>query len=211
MHSTAVDTPAGGRYALAMDSRSETILLDRAREGCEQSFEVLVNENSEKMIRLAWRMVRNRADAEEITQEAFLRLYRSLDTFRGDSRIGTWLYRTVTRLCIDYLRREKIKRKLFFIGRGDDHYDLLDNAASELPLAEDGLIAREDVELLQQAIGRLSARQQAVLTLRHQEQLPLREIAAILGLSEGSVKVHLHRAVQGLRTALADKENRDDA
>ena len=203
----AVDTLAGGGYALPMNIRDETILLDQARNGCEQSFEILVRQNSEKMIRLAWRMVNNRSDAEDIVQEAFLRLYRSLSSFRGDSRISTWLYRTVSRLSIDYLRREKLKRRLFFFKPRDDAADPFEQAASGETAQDELAIAREQLADVHHALGNLSARQRAVLTLRHQEELPLREIAEILGLTEGSVKVHLHRAVQNLRAALDEKEN----
>lgn len=207
---SAVDTFAGGGYPLPMDAREEAILLDQARDGCEQSFEVLVKQNSEKMIQLAWRMVNNRSDAEEIAQEAFLRFYRSIDSFRGDSRVSTWLYRTVSRLCIDYLRREKIKRKLFFFNKPDSDYDPIDHSPSHTTPQDDQAIAREEIAHVLQAMESLSARQRAVLTLRHQEQLPLKEIATILGLSEGSVKVHLHRAVQSLRSSLAQLETSHD-
>ncbi len=209
MYFCAVDTYISGGYALPMEAREEAILVDQARSGCEQSFEVLVKQNSEKMIQLAWRMINNRSDAEEITQEAFLRLFRSLDTFRGDSRVSTWLYRTVSRLCIDYLRREKIKRKLFFFNKKDDGYDPIEHSPSAETAQDELIIARQELSVVIQAIDNLSARQRAVLTLRHQEQLPLKEIANILGLSEGSVKVHLHRAVQALRATLAEMEKTD--
>ncbi len=209
MNLCAVDTYFTGGYALPMEKREEAILVDQARSGCEQSFELLVRQHSQKMIQLAWRMIDNRADAEEIVQEAFLRLFRSLDSFRGDSRVNTWLYRTVSRLCIDYLRRERIKRKLFFLNKRDDDFDPIEHSASaEIP-QDDMIIAREELSHVAEAIKMLSARQRAVLTLRHQEQLPLKEIAGILGLSEGSVKVHLHRAVQALRLSLEELENRD--
>ena len=210
MNLCAVDTYGLGGYALPMDAREEAILLDQARSGCEQSFEVLVKQNSEKMIQLAWRMVNNRSDAEEIAQEAFLRFYRSIDTFRGDSKVSTWLYRTVSRLCIDYLRREKIKRKLFFFSKPYSDYDPIEHSPSNTTPQDDLVIAREDLSHVLQAMETLSARQRAVLTLRHQEQLPLKEIAAILGLSVGSVKVHLHRAVQSLRLSLDQMETSHD-
>lgn len=202
----AVDTLAGAGYALPMEPRDEAILLDQARNGCDQSFESLVHEHSEKMIQLALRMVKNRSDAEEIAQEAFIRLYRSLATFRGDSRVSTWLYRTVSRLCIDYLRREKIKRRLFFFSRPDDTYDFVEQAPSAETAQDDLLIAREELAHVIKGLDNLSPRQRAVLTLRHQEGLPLKEIAEILELSEGSIKVHLHRAVQALRTTLDEME-----
>ena len=209
MNLCAVDTYITGGYALPMEAREEAILVDQARSGCEQSFEALVRQNSEKMIQLAWRMINNRSDAEEIVQEAFLRLYRTLDSFRGDSRVSTWLYRTVSRLCIDYLRRERIKRKLFFFNKRDDDYDPIEHSASAETRQDELIIAREELSHVAEAIEHLSARQRAVLTLRHQEQLPLKEIASILGLSEGSVKVHLHRAVQALRSALEEMEKTD--
>ena len=193
-----------------MDVREETILLDQARAGCEQSFESLVKQHSEKMIRLALRMVNNRSDAEDIVQEAFLRLYRSLSSFRGDSRISTWLYRIVSRLCIDHLRREKIKRKLFFFSRPSDTYDPIEQTASSEATQDDQAIAREQLGHVLTALNRLSPRQRAVLTLRHQEELPLNEIAEILGLSVGSIKVHLHRAVKTLRSVLAEMENQHE-
>ena len=210
MNFCAVDTLVSGGYALPMDAREEAILVEQARDGCEQSFEALVRQNSEKMIQLAWRMVNNRQDAEEIVQEAFLRFYRTLGSFRGDSLVSTWLYRTVSRLCIDYLRREKIKRRLFFFSRPDDEYDPLEQAPSGMVRQDDQAIAREELGHMMKALDKLSPRQRAVLTLRHQEELPLKEIAEILGLSEGSVKVHLHRAVSSLRNSLAEMENRND-
>lgn len=207
MNFVAVDTLACGGYALPMQAREEAILLDQARNGCEQSFASLVRQHSEKMLRLALRMVNNRADAEEIVQEAFLRLHRSLGSFRGDSRISTWLYRTVSHLSIDHLRREKIKRKLFFFSKRDEAYDPIEQTASAETAQDDLLIAREQLSHVLQALQKLSPRQRVVLTLRHQENLPLKEIASILDLSEGSVKVHLHRAVKSLRSTLVKMED----
>ncbi|PLY03387.1 MAG: RNA polymerase sigma factor [Desulfuromonas sp.] len=204
MNFCAVDTTINGGYALPMDKRQETILLEQARDGCEQSFETLVRQNSGKMIQLAFRLVNNRSDAEEIVQEAFLRLYRSLGSFRGESRIGTWLYRTVSNLAIDHLRREKIKRKLFFLKRNSDDADPVEFTPSSEPAQDDQLMAREELATVVQSLDKLSPRQRTVLTLRHQENLSIREIADILGLSEGSIKVHLHRAIQTLRAALDD-------
>jgi len=210
MNLCAVDTLDGDGYALPMDARQEAILLAQAREGCEQSFESLVRENSEKMIQLALRLVNNRSDAEELVQEAFLRLYRSLSSFRGESRVGTWLYRTVTNLAIDYLRREKIKRRLFFFKRSNDDYDPADFAPTTDSPQDDQIIAREELGYVLQSLDKLSARQRTVLTLRHQENLSIKEIAEVLGLSQGSIKVHLHRAVQTLRASLAAMETRHD-
>ena len=201
---TEIDTTTANRYALRMQPGSERILVEQAQGGNQAAFAQLVEGHSEKVIQLAWRLVGNRSEAEEISQEAFLRLFKSLASFRGDSSIGTWLYRTVSRLAIDHLRREKLKRKLFFF-RSDT-----DEQADPLELAADTdspyelLVARQTAQQAQRLLNGLPARQKAVFVLRHQEGLPLKEIANMLDLSEGTVKAHLHRAVSQFRQELLE-------
>lgn len=186
-----------------MDARHEHILVQQVLAGHAAEFEKIVAAHAPKIIRLAYRLTGNHDEAEDLAQEAFLRLYRALPKFRGDSTLGTWLYRTVTRLAIDHLRREKLRRAVFFFSReGED--DPVDYAADPAASPRDELLAAERRHRLRQALGQLSARQRAVFVLRHDEGLPLKEIAAMLGLSEGTVKIHLHRAVNLLRSQLQD-------
>lgn len=189
-----------------MDEGTEKILLEQIRQGNDRAFEQLVQGHASQILSLAYRLVGDRSEAEDIAQEAFLRLHRSLASFRGDSKISTWLYRTVSRLAIDHLRREKRRRTLFFFRRGDDEEqpDPLDSAATPDPSPRDELLARETQGRLNAVLKKLSPRQRAVFILRHQEELPLKEIAQILGLEEGTVKAHLHRAVTTLRHELHD-------
>ncbi len=183
-----------------MQPDTEKRLLDQARSGQEEAFAQLVKEHSEKLISLAWRLVGHREEAEEIAQEAFLRFYRALPSFRGESSVGTWLYRTVSRLAIDHLRREQLKRRFFFTRSGDpEQIDPIDLVPDASPSPQDMLLAKETASRMQKVLHRLSPRQKAVFVLRHMEDLPLREIAAVLGLKEGTVKAHLHRAVSQLR------------
>ncbi len=194
-------TPLGAMSTLLpMQSQSEAILLELARSGQERAFSQLVDAHSEKAIGLALRLTGQRDTAEEIAQEAFLRLFKSLDSFRGDSSIGTWLYRTVTRLAIDHLRREKIKRRIFFLRSTEaGQADPLELAPDTSASPHDILQARETAAQIQRVIDQLPARQKAIFVLRQQEGLPLKEIAAMLGLELGTVKAHLHRAVKRLR------------
>jgi len=186
--------------SLPVQSVTEDILLDQARSGHEQAFAQLVAMHSEKIIALAWRLVGQREIAEEIAQEAFLRLYRSLPGFRGESRIGTWLYRTVSRLAIDHLRREKLRRKFFFSrSENSEQPDPLDLVADDRASPQEQLLAREAGRRMQQVLEKLPARQKTVFVLRHMEGMPIREIAATLELKEGTVKAHLHRAVTQFR------------
>lgn len=197
---TGIDTTLTSHYALPMQPATEKVLLEQARNGQETAFAQLVEAHSGKTIQLAWRLVGNRSEAEEISQEAFLRLFKSLTTFRGDSRVSTWLYRTVSRLAIDHLRRERLKRKLFFFRNNEsEQSDPIDLAVDPSASPHDQLQARETAEQMQQLLGRLPARQKAVFVLRHMEDLSLKEIATMLNLSEGTVKSHLHRAVSLFR------------
>jgi RNA polymerase sigma-70 factor (ECF subfamily) len=188
--------------SFAMLPETEKIFLDQARNGEERAFAQLVEAHSDRVIALAWRLVGHRQEAEEVAQEAFLRLYQSLATFRGESSIATWLYRTVSRLAIDHLRRERLKRKLFFF-RGNEALEQPDplettpDASSPSPL--DRLLAKELAGRMQQVLNQLPPQQKAVFVLRHLEERSLREIAEILGLEEGTVKTHLHRAVGRFR------------
>lgn len=189
-----------------MDGREEKILLEQVREGQPAGFEQLVRAHSAKVIGLAWRLVGNRDEAEDIAQEAFLRLHRALPTFRGESSVGTWLYRTVSRLAIDHLRRETLRKKIFFFRRGDEGEEADPLEAVPDPGASPGeiLLGKEVSSRLGSALRRLSPRQRAVFVLRHQEELPMKEIARVLELEEGTVKAHLHRAVTVLRKEFND-------
>ena len=201
---TIVDSIPVSVYPRTMSMKDEQALLEQIRKGDNSGFELLVKEHSRKIIGLAWRLVGNREEAEDLAQEAFFRLHRSVHKFRGDSRISTWLYRTTTRLAIDHLRRERIKRKLFFFRSDSESVDPVEQAIdfSQDPGRE--VQSRETMRLLQHSLTRLSPRQQVIFTLRHYEGLPLKEIAAHLGLKTGTVKVHLHRAVMQLREDLAE-------
>jgi RNA polymerase sigma-70 factor, ECF subfamily len=200
----AIDMTLTGSYAQKMDGAEEQLLLERIRSGDQSGFEVLVRQHADKVTGLAWRLLGHREEAEDLAQEAFLRLYRALPKFRGDSRISTWLYRTVTRLAIDQMRREKLKRRLFLTRHHEDDIDPIDLASDLRDNPARSLHDKQSMLRLRKALSLLSPRQRAIFTLRHYEGLPLREIAAMLDLQEGTVKSHLHRAISVLRGELAD-------
>ncbi len=190
--------------SLVLQNDADEGLLELLRAGHPGAFEQLVASQASRLINLAYRLVGNRAEAEEIAQEGFLRLHRSLHRFRGECSLASYLYRIVTRLAIDHLRRERLRRKVFFFRRQNEDLDPVEMAADDAASPRDRLQARETGRRLQVALGGLSARQRTVFVLRHQEGMALKEIAETLGLEEGTVKVHLHRAVKALRVALED-------
>jgi RNA polymerase sigma-70 factor (ECF subfamily) len=199
------DHPPENAAEVEKDSQqNERILLEQIKAGHPLAFEQLVQVQSPRMVNLAYRLVGNREEAEDIAQEAFLKLHRSLERFRGECSLASWLYRIVSRLAIDHLRREKLRRKLFFLRSSEEDPDPLDLAADSGASSMDILQAKETGRRLSAALERLSVRQRAVFVLRHHEGLPLKEIAAVLQLEEGTVKAHLHRAVRSLRVELKD-------
>ncbi|WP_020676580.1 RNA polymerase sigma factor [Geopsychrobacter electrodiphilus] len=187
-----------------MDAGTEKILLAQLQAGDESSFEALVNANSARLIGMAWRMVGNREDAEDLAQEAFIRLHKNIAKFRGESSLSTWLYQILSRLAIDHLRRQKLKQKIFFLRNTEDDQDPLEQAAD--PGANPGEIylAGEAGRTMTKAMDKLPARQRMVFILRHHEGMPLKEIASVLELEVGTVKAHLHRAIHFLRNELKD-------
>jgi RNA polymerase sigma-70 factor (ECF subfamily) len=186
-----------------VDEQEET-LLRRLRDGDEAGFEQLVKQQTGQVVGLAWRLVGNQQDAEEIAQEAFLRLYRALPDFRGESRLSTWLYRTTTHLAIDHLRRERLKRKWFFFRKDNEEPDPVELAHDPRDNPARQVQSQQAMQSLQKSLQKLSPRQQVIFRLRHFEGLALAEIAGHLGLETGTVKAHLHRAVSHLRQELAD-------
>lgn len=198
-----VDSLTTSGYPQNMLKEDEAAILERIRQGDESGFELLVKEHTGKIVGLAWKLTGNRDDAEDLAQEAFLRLHRSLHSFRGDSRIGTWLYRTTTRLAIDHLRRERIKRKLFFFRQDNEAPDPVELASDQRHNPGQTYQVNEAMQRLRNSLSQMSTRQQVIFTLRHYEGLALKEIAEHLDLEIGTVKSHLHRAVNQLRNDLA--------
>lgn len=187
-----------------MDAAREKILLARIRDGDDASFETLVNAHAARLIGAAWRMVGSREDAEDLVQETFIRLHKNIAQFRGDSSLSTWLYRILSRLAIDHLRRQKLKRTFFFQRNTEQDQDPLDQAADPGPNPAEICLTGEVGRRLIKAMEKLSSRQRMVFVLRHHEGLPLKEIANVLELEVGTVKTHLYRAVHCLREELRD-------
>jgi RNA polymerase sigma-70 factor (ECF subfamily) len=174
-------------------------LIARAAAGDPAAFQVLVEQHRSMVYRVAYQFAGNHHDADDITQDVFIKVYRSLARFRQDAQLTSWIYRIAMNACIDHRRRQMPVKAAHC---GDDTAQLA-NTAEERPGPETVAYAGELGALLEAAIGRLPDGQRLVFVMRHHEGLKLGEIAEALGLAEGTVKRQLHTAIHRLRAVLA--------
>jgi RNA polymerase sigma-70 factor, ECF subfamily len=169
-------------------------LVGRVRSGDPRAFEELVTVYQHRIFAVAQRMLGNVAEAEEIAQDVFLRVHRSIAEFRGEARLSTWLYAITSRLCLNRLTSSD--RRL----RRDDP-GALDRAAGDGDAA--ALVERSEVEAaLRDAISNLPEERRIVVVLRDLEGLSYEEIAEVLALEPGTVRSRLHRARMDLKAKL---------
>lgn len=174
----------------------DTLLIDRFKKGEEKAFDELVNKYKKRIYYLAYSLTNNHADALDLSQEAFIKAYRSIHSFRGRSSFYTWLYRITVNLCLNHLKREAKKKEVSF----DERIEVVQVDWWSNP--KKALENKELQEDLTKAIDSLPPRQKAVFALRHLEGLSHKDIASILGCSIGNVKANLFQALQKLRDRL---------
>ena len=185
----------------------EASLIRAAQRGDERAFEELVRLYDQQVLRLAYNVLRSAEDANDIYQEAYLRVYRNLHAFRFDCSFQTWLYRIVTNLCLDALRKRKVrKEESGTVETADGTVDRMASVEEQRvhgnPQRE--VLAREMRERIDGALGGLTARERMVFELRHYHGMRLRAIGETLGTSEEAAKNCLFRATQKMRAALGD-------
>jgi len=174
-------------------------LISRAAGGDSSAFQVLVERHRSMVYRVAYQFAGNHHDAEDIAQDVFIKVFRSLDRFRQDAQLTSWLYRIIMNACIDHRRRSRFSSSAAF---GDEAEQTMLNAPEETPGPEERAYGSELGLVLESEIGRLPKGQRVVFVMRHHQGMKLCEIAEALGLAEGTVKRQLHAAVHRLREAL---------
>jgi RNA polymerase sigma-70 factor (ECF subfamily) len=219
VESPAVAKAAAGRTGRAaltpaqVEARAQQRLEDdelirQAQRGERDAFDQLVRRYDGAVLRLALHMLGNEQDAQDVHQEAFLKAYRHLSNFRFECSFYTWLYRIVTNLCLDALRRRKSRREdpSVVTDASGDAIDLMTNISDDRAGANPELeLRRNTLNLrIQEALGELTPRERMVFELKHYQGLKLRAIGEMLQTTEETAKNTLFRATRKLRANLAD-------
>lgn len=177
-------------------------IVDRVRKGETRLFDQLVRRYQDPVYGMAARFMGAGADAEDVAQEVFLKVFRGLAGFKGEAKFSTWLYRVTFNLCADWLRRNrKPGRKAVAI---EEAGELRDGRVD----LEGSLLESEERERVNRALASLDERYRSVIVLLYYQKLPYEEIATILGVPVKTVETRLYRARKMLREALGQEEGR---
>lgn len=172
------------------DKEAITLVL----QGKQQAYEVLVTRYQSFVFTIALRYTKNREDAEELAQSAFVKAYRCLNDYRGDCKFSTWLFTIVRSLCLTFLR----KKKLDIHSLDQEHvFEVANSTVSAL--RADKTEEKSKVQLVNNAMALLNPEDAKVLTLFYQAEQSLEEVGLIMGIEPNNAKVKLHRARQRLR------------
>jgi RNA polymerase sigma-70 factor, ECF subfamily len=201
--------PSGPRQDETRPVRVDnTQLIRDAQQGNADAFEDLVRQYDRAVLRLAVHLTGSAEDGQDIYQEAFLRAYVNLGSFRFECSFYTWLYRIVTNLCLDHLRKRhsRVRDVTTAISADGEEEPIVERLPDTNPRAnpERSLAGRELRDCISRALGSLSPRERVVFELKHYHGLRLRTVAGMLNTTEGTIKNTLFRATHKLRCELAE-------
>lgn len=184
-------------------SDNEARLIQRLQAGESSAFQEFVETHQRRVFALAYNFTRNVQDAEDLSQEAFIKVFRGIAEFRGEAQLSSWLHRIVINLALNRRRKKALtEMELWENFEGDEQHRAQTSAAPEYN-PESMTEARFMRAHLRQALAKLSEQQRTIFVLRHDGDMPLQQISAALKLSEGTVKSQLFRALRKLQKHLS--------
>ena len=189
-----------------MTEVSEKKIIEKVLGGDANAFEELVLKYEKTVYNLALRMVGDRDDASDMTQEAFIKAYGSLSSFRGDSKFSVWIYRITTNVCLDFLRLRHLRLTV-----SDDDEDAQLDIPDPKADPEQQLIKKISMQSVEEGLKTLPDKQRQILVMRELGGMSYAEIGAALSLEEGTVKSRIFRARKRLCTFLLDSGNIPDS
>ena len=189
----------------------ENELIRKAAKGDPNAFELLMLQYQTQVYNLCYRILGNPDDAADMTQETFLKAWRSLDGFHMESTLSTWLYRLANNSCLDLLRSKKRKPTISIVGEDENGEESIFDPMDPSPQPDEVLIQKEENLLLQKALLSLDEQQRAILTLRVINDMSYEDIGRVLQIKEGTVKSRLARARETLRKKVLQLRNKSQS
>ncbi len=191
----------------AIERTDEKSLIHEAQRGDPEAFEQLVRSYDQQVLRMAFNLLHSQEDARDVYQEVFLRVYRNLPKFRFDCAFSTWLYRIVANLCLDQIRKRKVRKESSSAvetaaGEVDRLQFIPERRADVDPQRQ--LMSAEVISRVNEVLDQLTPRERIVFEMRHFQGMRLRAIGESLGVTEEAAKNCLFRATQKMRAALGD-------
>jgi RNA polymerase sigma-70 factor (ECF subfamily) len=172
----------------------ENQIIEQVKLGNTEAFRIIVDQYRDAVFGLALRMVSNREEAEELAQDAFIKVFNAINSYRGESKFSTWLYRITYNTCISFLRKNK-----------PDLVEIQEfHGASNFNSGFDNLMKEDNSLVISNVLSRLKPDDKAIIQLFYLEENSIKEISDITGFSNANVKVKLHRSKQKLRKMMEE-------
>ena len=180
-------------------------LVQKARQGDQQAYNKLILMYKDIVYNIVFRMVRNKQEAEDLTQDAFVKAYKSIASFNDDYAFSTWLFKIATNNCIDFFRKRKLKTYSMHESSYYKDDEVQHEYADSEPTIEHELVASERSKIIRKAINNLPEKYRIVINLRHLKEYSYDQIAEELDLPLGTIKARIFRAREMLNKALRGK------
>lgn len=180
----------------------ERLLVKQVKGGNMEAFRTLVNNHHQRVVNICMSFVNQQEDAEDVAQEVFIEVYKSIISYREEASLSTWLYRLAVNKSLDFLRQKKRKKRGYGVLSSFDQNDISNLSVSSDYNIHENMEAEERRQILHRTMEQLPERQRVALTLSKIDELPQKEVAHIMGVSEGSVESLLVRAKKKLRDLL---------
>ena len=194
-----VTTEEEASSKMEMTTNKDQYYIDQVLEGNTNVFTILVDQYKGLVFTLALRMLKNREEAEEVSQDTFIKVYTSLKKFKGDSKFSTWIYKVTYNTCLDRLKKNKRQQHVVSIDEfTEKHLKTIDNAL-------ENMVEEERLNAIQECINLLPSEDGFLLTLYYFEEQSLAEISEIVGISANHIKVKLYRSRKKLVAILKQR------
>lgn len=182
----------------------ESVIINKTKAGSREALAVLWQEYSQKILNLAFRMMKDRDQAEDILMDVFVQIPRAIQNFRADSALGTWLYKLTVNACLMKFRAQKRHREL-----EDEHLDDITESAMGLSISNPNEIrSAYDPQLLEMGLAKLGVQTRSILWLKDAEGLDIKDLSEIFQMPEGTIKARLSRARHFVKNFMNDAETK---